>query len=166
MVSDARRERFNQLDWSLDLLMIGALLELKSLVASAKWVHFWNMRKLKHIFLWKVILPSFSFWTLFGEVTFSCEERGLSTGSRFIEEMKGRSDFCFTEWLLGAKQRVYSRHVARVDIILPTVEIHSADAITDFLALDVGALMRVRVLKRNGERRRFSWSRELFHWLR
>jgi len=104
MVSDARRERFNQLDWSLDLLMIGALLELKSLVASAKWVHFWNMRKLKHIFLWKVILPSFSFWTLFGEVTFSSEERGLSTGSRFIEEMKGRSDFCFTEWLLGTKQ--------------------------------------------------------------
>jgi len=46
--------------------------------------------------------------------------------------------------------------VARVDYILPTVEIHSADAITDFLALDVGALMRVRVLKRNGEWRRFS----------
>jgi len=98
----------------------------------------------------------FLFLNSFWRGNFSCEERGLSTGSRFIEEMKGRSDFCFTEWLLGAKQTVSSRHVARVDIILPTVEIHSADAITDFLALDVGALMRVRVLKRNGERRRFS----------
>lgn len=102
-VSDARREGFNQLNWSLDLLMIGALLELNFLVASAKWVYFWNMRKLKHFFM-QCYLTIFLFLNSFWRGNFSCEERGLSTGSRFIEEMKGRSDFCFTEWLLGTKQ--------------------------------------------------------------